>query len=583
MPSIVRVGWAGCAVFLALLSCYLWDGPDIFFHLFLGRRILETGQVQPQDLLILRQSGFINLYWLFQLVVTSIYKLAQVPGVTAFFFAVWLGTLYVWARTVKALDMGGYGTGMGLIAIVIFATRFEPRPEIISYLICALQIFWLSTWDWDDPLPVRQYAIFAVSEALWANVQGYFVLGPALVGAKLLSTSIAGLSVAARRRLLVLMGVTLAASICSPLGWGTWNFVWTLTRFLNDMHGIIQEFKAPIGDFLQMWIVWVFWISWVGTIGLGIVHFRRKRRETFPLILAAAGLYLGATAYRNIPLFMIMVGPLWSLPHEMLSKRAREHRSPAWLTLGVTLGLCLWIVSGGYYRSLRSEKSFGLGLSRFAYPVDFCTWLGKPTGGRLFNHDSDGGYLEFQLPGQRLYIDSRFTDTRKVLGYFSTSNAPERFFALQAAERFDGALLRVRDNNQLISALLQSPRWKLVYTDLHRAYLANRDSNPSAYPPPPERQFYRGEDLSLRVNAMSASVWIMILARADQRQLLVQAIDELSGAPRIPSFVLEFALTWAVQRRDSAVFARVSALRPKMLSFQQADQDEVDRLLKTRW
>jgi hypothetical protein len=583
MPWVVRCGWAGCALLLAALSCYLWVGPDIFTHLFLGSRILETVQVQPTDHLILRQNNFINIYWLFQLLVTLIYRATHIPGLTALFFVVWLAIVYVWARTVGAFEMGGQGVWLGLVAIVVFATRFEPRPEVFSYLFCALQIYWLGTWDWDHPVPAGHYAIFALSEALWANMQGYFILGPALVGAKLFGTWVGRQNTMALRRLGALAGLTLAASICSPLGWGTWNLVWLFGRFFKDTHGLIQELRPPTGEFLHLWIVWVFWMSWIGTIVLGAVRLFRHRLEAFPLILAAAGLYSGATYYRSIPLFMILVGPLWCSLPEMLPKPARASRTLAGLALCATLSLSLWVITGGYYRALRSETSFGVGLSPPAYPVQFCDWLGKPTGGKLFNNDTDGGYLEFRFPEQRLYIDSRLTDSAKVRDYAATSSTPEKFFALQAAEHFDGALLKVVDNNQLIAALLQSPDWQLIYTDLHRAYFASRDSQPFSYPPPRTRRFYRGEDLSLRVNAASASVWIMLLAQTDQRQLLARAIDEISEAPEIPSFVFEFALKWAMKREDRGLFERVAALRPKMRSFERADQDEVDRLLNDRW
>ena len=64
---------------------------------------METGQVQPTDHLILRQNDFINIYWLFQLLVTLIHRATHIPGLTALFFVGWLAIVYVWARAIDEI------------------------------------------------------------------------------------------------------------------------------------------------------------------------------------------------------------------------------------------------------------------------------------------------------------------------------------------------------------------------------------------------------------------------------------------------------------------------------------------------
>ena len=82
-PRVHRwLPWAILALLLVLLLCNTWFGPDIWYHLYLGGRIAQTFQAQPSDHLFLRQAGFVNFYWLFQLIVRGAYAVGGIHGVS---------------------------------------------------------------------------------------------------------------------------------------------------------------------------------------------------------------------------------------------------------------------------------------------------------------------------------------------------------------------------------------------------------------------------------------------------------------------------------------------------------------------
>ena len=116
----------------------------------------------------------------------------SIPSVSCLFLALWAAILAVWLRTAGILRIGAAGPWLALAVILVCQVRFEPRPEIFSYLFLALQICWLAAWEMDRAASPWTLGRFAAVEALWANMHGYFAFGPLLVGLRLVATALDG-------------------------------------------------------------------------------------------------------------------------------------------------------------------------------------------------------------------------------------------------------------------------------------------------------------------------------------------------------------------------------------------------------
>ncbi|HEX3730654.1 MAG TPA: hypothetical protein VHV47_12665, partial [Opitutaceae bacterium] len=221
MRALRLLSWTAVAAVLALLLWRNWYGPDIWYHLYLGGRIAETGSAQPADQLILRQPGFLNFYWLFQLAVRGAWALGGRGAVSAFLGAAWTAALLCWLATAGLLRRGPWAPLLALAALMICQMRFEPRPEVFSYLFLALQIRWLAAWP-EDRMPAGgNFARFAAVQVLWSNLHGYFALGPFLVILRLAAVR----SKTGARSLGLLLGLAFLASVASPFGWRNWAAV----------------------------------------------------------------------------------------------------------------------------------------------------------------------------------------------------------------------------------------------------------------------------------------------------------------------------------------------------------------------
>jgi len=586
--ALCWLSWGAVAAAFVLLLCHEWFGPDIWYHLYLGSRIAQSFQAQPLDNLILRQPSFLNFYWLFQLLVWGAYSLGRIYAVSALFIATWAVALFFSLRTAGAFRAAAWGPCFALIATIVCQTRFEQRPEIFSYAFLALQIHWLASWPQSQSPRRAEFARFALVQAAWSNMHGYFALGPMLVGLKIASQlpdwSGPGWALhrPGRTGLWQLLALTLLASVASPFGWRNWEEVWVLWRFLGAMHLKIQEFIPSYGSPFQWWTVKVFWVYWAATVAAAAAVLRRApRKEQFALLLAAVGLYLSATAYRNIPLIVFFSAPLFG---SVLPRAAGLALPEAFVRVaGIVAGAALatWVVNGGFYRSIASSSGFGIRESAYAYPTYFADYL-RDSGfhGSIFNRGVDGGYLEFHFPTLRLYGDSRFTDATLVDEYFQAVTKPPVFRELQRRYAFDAVLLAVNESQNVIVDLIRDPDWKMAYADLHRVFLVNTAGAAGRAVAVQAPLFYRGEDLTISYNGLSAVRWTDLLGKIGDRRDLLLDLQQLARAPRIPSVILQSALGDGAGNTDGGIVAAVAALRPKMAAARPGDAEFVDWLLR---
>jgi hypothetical protein len=567
---------------LLVLSAYNWTGPDIWYHLYLGRRVLETFSVQPTDNLIVQQASFINIYWLFEVICQTVYSWSGPLGVSALFALLWVGIGWLWMRIVGVMRAPVLGLPLALVALLACSYRFDARPEIFSYLFLTLQIYWLCTWDLEAPLPWSRLLCFGAIEALWCNMHGYFPLGVCLVGLRVLCGALEAKGLPSRN-LLKLLAVTILCSIASPLGYRTWEHVAVNWRILKVMHYSNAELLPPVGIYLKVWPVDLFWAWWALVALLAVRYLCKGKQALFVALLALPGLYLAASSLRNIPLAFLFAAPLvgTALRDARFGREAQTQNTAAIAAAVVSLLLSVSVVLGDFYRSIPSVSEFGVRVSEASYPVDFGRYLAE-TGfaGPLYNQSSDGGYLEYHFPALRLYADSRFYDTTLNAEYYAATKDPYVFQRIINRHPFQGILLNADDNALILSTLIKSNDWQLAYADLHRAFFLK--SPASAWDGRALRrpQYYQGQDLSLKFNGKAAISWMRIMTSLDLPDQVVALLDAFSSARTVPAPVIGLALKYGMAVRNPGILARAASLRPKLYTPNPAEREAVDRLME---
>lgn len=536
---------------LLVLLWHTWPDPDIWYHLTLGRGVVEHHSFQPPDNLILHQESYTNLYWLFQLAVWGAFRIAGVTGVTFLFLAVWCLAFACWGACAR---LRAYSLlPVGVAAVLTCFPRFMERPEVFSYLFLAGFLLRLSRSGEAGALRSRELVLWFAAQAAWTNVHGYFFLGPAVAAAWAAAGSLqsrigAGRVVDAGRRW-VLPGVLLAATLVSPFGTGSWRAVLGLSGYLGAMRMAIKEFQpyaVGASPGLRELIFWA-WALGVAAIALDLLL---SKRRLFEPALAGLGIALAVYTSRNAPLAVFLSAPAWGawlssrgapLPAGAFARRAATALSAA-LAVGAIV-FCAKVIRSGSYYPLPTSSRFGTAVSNRTLPVGALRYLRDTQfAGTLFNHPSDGGYLEFHLPALRLYADSRFSDVDKTLEYFRALVVPQRFQELDRRQRFDAVLVNVKEGQDpLLPALTAANGWELVYADLYRGLFVNRGSATAQNLPRGPFALYDGEDLADGLNVECAVRWLGILERLRRPDLVVLALRQLAQAPRVPSEIPQTA------------------------------------------
>jgi tetratricopeptide (TPR) repeat protein len=166
-------------VLVFLLGCYEMGDSDIWWHLRGGQWILENGRVPRLDPFTFGSADklWVDIHWSYEVILALAYRVGGVGalvvlGATAgagAFLAVLTARRREWPVAAVALCW--------LPVFTLLGFRLDPRPEIFSllYLGCYLAILWRV-----EERP-RFAWLLPVVQVLWVNVQGLFVLGPALL------------------------------------------------------------------------------------------------------------------------------------------------------------------------------------------------------------------------------------------------------------------------------------------------------------------------------------------------------------------------------------------------------------------
>lgn len=566
--------WSGPALLLGVLLWHTWNDPDIWYHLALGRGVSSHATASPPESVILRQEGFRNVYWTFQLVAFAAHAAAGTVGVRLLFLVVWFGIFAVWARTI-----GGWRPVPSLLivspAILVCYPRLMERPESFSYLILCMHLLLISRLGRADRIPPGAIAVWVISQVLWSNMHGYFFLGPLIVGlwlgCDLLSRPFRLTPL--RRDAVLLLVLLLLATVVSPFGPGTWKAVGALGTYLRAMRGEIAEFRPP--DFGPPWdFSKALFAGWCATmVALAAAAVIRLRR-LFEPVLAIVGLALAWYSRRNAPLAVFLAGPLLRLTLYGVADRFAAGRASTLIAAATAavmalscVGFAVRIAATGSYRPLAGNRRFGSALSPALYPVSAAEYF-RDSGfaGRIFNHPSDGGYLAFQAPALTVYGDSRFVDVPKTREYFRALADPTAFLLLDSREGFDGALINIGEGQSSLLWLLVGSSWEIVSGDLCHAVLVKRSTPVGAAAPFGRIRPYGGEDLTFPLNAYCAGEWVRALAAVGSADMFVAALNQFAQAPYVPPQVVRIA--WDVGRASNnseilEVAARLSSGRGK--------------------
>ena len=458
---------------------------DTWFHLAAGRLMLATGTWPSSNAFSFTapDAPWVDLHWIFQLVLYGAWSLAGVNGVVVLAATLTSATtlvLYGVARRSVAPMLAAF---LVALAVTISSPRFVPRPELMSFLYFAIALAILeghprngsAIW-WLVPLQV-----------FWTNTQGIFAVGLALIGCYWAGATLAflpvprgwrevcGMSVADWRRLTIVLILATIGCLLNP--WGVTGALFPfelLPRVTqNSLFSTrIGEFRTPLDSGYAPVLVRT-WLAMLVACGLSYLPNVRRWHLGRLLAVLAFG-FLSTQSLRNMAFFGWMAVPVLA---GNVGPLLGHWRAPAWLrgglataTAAAILLLVGAVATNRFSRVMGIQREFGLGVSRVRFPDEAVAFLERANiSGRAFNCLAMGGYLEWSRPRDAVYVDGRLEAFPEAVfrDYFSAMDDPSAFPRVTAPYGLDYALLYHAWGNRtpLVTYLARGHGWTLVYFD----------------------------------------------------------------------------------------------------------------------
>jgi hypothetical protein len=156
------------------------DNTDTWFHLAAGRWIVSHGAIPATDPLswTVRDHPWLNVQWLFDVLFYWLYK-AGGPSLTVIASAlVYTATMALFIVNVRRYVGPLTATALGTWAVIISQSRFEIRPEMMSYLLIQV-ILWL--YATGRVVGRKRLWFLPVVMCLFANFHSLFIIGAVVI------------------------------------------------------------------------------------------------------------------------------------------------------------------------------------------------------------------------------------------------------------------------------------------------------------------------------------------------------------------------------------------------------------------
>jgi len=454
----------GIIGFTGVSGSFKLANVDVWRIIKTGEYVVKNKKIPQQDIYSYTNKGnrwYCNM-WLSGVIFYEIYKRTGIKGLVGFKIIIITGMiglmLLMFRHKNKSL--------MLWVAVIVWLTftirgRFTVRKELFSFLFLSVYLFILTKYETCS----RKYIfILPLFSLLWSNLH----IGSAF-GVTLLWGYLIGLLIDRERRekTFLFFVVCVLTSICSLVNPSGFHVFLLPLKTIKDpfLMSQVDEFLPPKIILHKLYFVGL----GITFVGMGVKWREIKFKDLLPVFL---GVIVSLKARRNIPLFVIVAGPIlvkyWG---KILEKKIQkiENIKPIYpILLGGIVFLTCWVAKN--YASL-NILGFGVDKNWKAYPYLGCNFIEKnKIKGRVFNWDGFGNYFIFKFwPKREVFVDGRFNEV------YQTEFLQNTYRYLQLAkkgwekifEKYDiqYVFTQVDDGSPLIHQLIKHPDWHLVYWD----------------------------------------------------------------------------------------------------------------------
>lgn len=392
------------STFLFLTPARLLIDGDAGWHIMAGHYIIQNGAVPANNIFSFSnpEQKWENIAWLWDVVIAAFDSIGGLYAVAAFSIILASATL---AAVCWLSQKRGAGIIASTIAILLGLTSFSPmilaRPQLASYAFVVVYLVLLFAYSENPEAQRRKLLWLPLIMLFWVNMHGGFITGFTIIGAYMLRPF---LQKNWREFFPLLLAAIASVAIVfiNPQGLGIIDAV--INTIGGRLTNYIHEWETPTDINYIIYLV-AFTLVFFATF---------KHHSIADKFLCALWLFMGCSAARNMPIFMLVSTPV------------------------MASGIHYLIMQKPKFRAREKDFNNDLSLSKVSYvtaaamvllPLLLMTF--KPTGfapeknenyaeeevgyilatmpeARVFNHYDYGGYMIYQSEGKlKTFIDGR--------------------------------------------------------------------------------------------------------------------------------------------------------------------------------
>jgi len=452
---------------------------DFWWHMAMGRYIVQTGQVPVVDIFSFTQAGkpYFVQNWLAEAALFAQHQLGGIELILLVQALVITFTygLLLWLAIRRS---GQIRLSVALLMLGVVPAVFDNwmvRPQ--SYVLPIFAAFLLILTNYrlgHGPRCRPCLWLLPPLMVLWVNMHGSFVLGLVLIALTFIGECIrrryGSEEVLTTRDLrnLVLCGIlTTLAMFANPRGMEVLDYVRALVG-TPAVAKLVTEWASPLvtRSFSDLWFVAL------AIALIPIFYFSRKRPDITDFLMMLPFLYLAISSGRHIIWFtMIALPPLAVAVAPWFPKPAPSKENPT-LNMGVValVGMLVIAVLPWFKPSLGLPPELGE-LIEPRTPVRAVAALQKLPANkrpqRMYNTEGNGSYLIWAAPERKVFIDPRF-EFYPFQQWADSADlrAGKNIDKIIKKYRLDGMLLNNQQDRTLLRQMQQRPKqWQTVYRD----------------------------------------------------------------------------------------------------------------------
>ena len=436
--------------------------PDIWWHLRNAAYLFQHHSFPNVDTYSFTAVGspWINFEWLSEVPFFLGFKVMGLQGLLAVYFVV-LVLIYtgVYYRSCRAGADCKDAAVITFLAILLGAISIGPRMLLFGWLCMVGLLLVLDRFQRTGKGLWLAPPLFA----LWINLHGSWVFGVVVLVVAIASGLIEGEwgLVAARhwsalelKELLLALAASLAALFVNPFGYKLVLYPFNLLFRQQGVTKYIEEWRSV--DFSTVY----------GKLALIVISalvaaalFSRRWWRLDEALLTAFALWAALSHVRFLFFAALIVAPILAPRLKLFPPYQRELDKP-WLNAGIMaaiVGALIFFFPSAAQLQQKVDEEFPKAALEFMQ--------GHHINGRIFNNYGWGGYMEWNAPQVKPFIDGRadifvyngtFDDYLKVLHI----QAP---FEILDKYKIDYVLLEPA--KPLTYLLEHSPAWHMIYTD----------------------------------------------------------------------------------------------------------------------